>query len=344
MDASAMTQDALISMLKAASPSELEALSEHIRNNHTDDEKQKLLSALLTLLYRAWRDPAEQSQRFNAAQALGLHVLPVHFYSPIPNTAQLPAELWHPRETPGIDWRESSQLDLLAKLANWSPEIAALLAAEKADSDPRRFRFGNDTFALTDAAVLYAMLREFKPARMIEVGCGWSSLIAAEACRKQQTQLIHIEPYPPPLLADHPLLANNRFIAKPVQEVELALFESLRENDILFIDSTHVSRIGSDVNHLYLNVLPRLAPGVFIHIHDIFLPGEYPKDWIEKKRYFWNEQYLVHALIMFTSRFKILLANAFLRERHSSALRNTFPALSRQNGGSLWIRVSHTVG
>ncbi|MBK8266821.1 MAG: class I SAM-dependent methyltransferase [Planctomycetes bacterium] len=141
------------------------------------------------------------------------------------------------------------------------------------------------------------------------------------------------------MLADHPLLSQNRFIAKPVQEIELSLFESLRENDVLFIDTTHVSKIGSDVNHLYFNVLPRLAPGVMIHIHDIFLPGEYPRDWIKNNRYFWNEQYLVHALLLFTSQFEILLANTFLRERHPGEFARAFPALPRQNGGSLWLRV-----
>ncbi len=343
-----------------------EALAALVEEGLDAGEKRQLLEVLVRLLWRVYRDAEGQAARFAAGQAVGLHLLPVHFYSPIPDTAKLPASVWELKETPGIAWREGEQLALLGRLGRWNGELAEMIAAEAgagpgggaageapgsggADGDgpggarafdERAFRFDNPAFAFTDAAVLYAMLRELRPRRMVEVGCGWSSLIASRAIARQEMQLVQIEPYPPAILEGNPHLAPHELMRRPVQEAPLSLFESLEENDILFIDSTHVSRIGSDVNHLMFEVLPRLRHGVVVHIHDIFLPGEYPRAWIERKRWFWNEQYVVRAFVMFNGAFEIMLANAYLRDRHGEALARAFSCLPRQNGGSLWLRRS----
>jgi hypothetical protein len=136
------------------------------------------------------------------------------------------------------------------------------------------------------------------------------------------------------LLAGVPGLA--KLLPFRVQDVPLRLFESLRENDVLFIDSSHVSKTGSDVNFLCLEVLPRLAPGVLVHFHDIFLPGEYPKDWVLERGYSWNEQYLVHALLIDSIGFEVVFASCFAAQRYPHQIRAIFGKPC--SGGSLWLR------
>ena len=138
-------------------------------------------------------------------------------------------------------------------------------------------------------------------------------------------------------LADLPGLAA--VIARPVQEVDLALFERLEPADILFIDSTHVVRTGGDVPFLYLEVLPRLRPGVIVHLHDVFLPREYPQSWLTEHHLFWNEQYLLHAFLLFNAAFEVLFANQYIALRHQAALRDVFPHSPWwDRGGSFWMR------
>jgi hypothetical protein len=151
------------------------------------------------------------------------------------------------------------------------------------------------------------------------------------------TKLICIEPYPGEILRNgFPGLTT--LIERPAQEITLNEFEALGANDILFIDSSHVSKIGSDVNYLYLEILPRLKPGVIVHMHDIFLPQEYPTVWITQKMRFWNEQYLLQAFLAFNSGFEVLLANNYLGRTHRAEMQATFQKSPWRGGGSLWIR------
>ena len=130
-----------------------------------------------------------------------------------------------------------------------------------------------------------------------------------------------------------------RLVQRPIQEVPLADFVALEESDILFIDSTHVVAIGSDVVYECLEILPRLPPGVLVHFHDIFLPNEYPREWIERDRWFWNEQYLVQAFLAFNSKFEVVWGSAFMEARHPEALDVSFNSrVAGQQGGSLWLR------
>jgi hypothetical protein len=123
-----------------------------------------------------------------------------------------------------------------------------------------------------------------------------------------------------------------------VQEVELELFQQLGAGDVLFIDSSHVVKTGGDVNYLYLEVLPRLRPGVVVHVHDIFLPGEYRKDWVTEEFRFWTEQYLLQAFLAFNSEFEVLLCNSYLGRYHRPALQNVFPKAPWWGGGSFWMQ------
>jgi hypothetical protein len=130
----------------------------------------------------------------------------------------------------------------------------------------------------------------------------------------------------------------TRLISSNVQDVPPEEFQRLGQNDVLFIDSSHVSKIGSDVNYIFFEVLPRLASGVIVHVHDIFLPGEFPRHWVTDELRFWNEQYLLRAFLTFNREFEVLLGNAFCAERHADVMRDTFPTSPFLLGGSFWMR------
>jgi hypothetical protein len=172
---------------------------------------------------------------------------------------------------------------------------------------------------------------------MVEVGCGHSSLLSADVNRNYLglgTEITCIEPYPPDFLQE-PLPGISRLISERVEEVGFEPFLALEKGDILFIDSSHVSKTGSDVNFLYLEVIPRLAKGVLIHIHDIFIPQEYPSDWVLGEERSWNEQYLLRAMLMYSNGFRVLFgshcATCFFPELVTSVFGGDY------GGGSFWI-------
>ena len=181
---------------------------------------------------------------------------------------------------------------------------------------------------------------------MIEIGSGYSTLIASQAARANatdghSTQITAIEPNPREFLVN---LAGDRWqlTRSRVEDVPLSVFDELAANDILFIDSSHVVRIGGDVVYEFLEIIPRLPPGVIVHIHDIFLPFEYPRDWVMQRRRFWTEQYLLQALLTCNSEFKVLVANHLLHRDHPELLTRLFSSYSPtgHTPASFWIRRS----
>lgn len=194
---------------------------------------------------------------------------------------------------------------------------------------------------MLDAEFLYAALRHFKPKAMIEVGSGWSSLIAAEVNRthlKSSMSFSCIEPYPRQFLIDG-VDGITQLVRERVEDVELRFFDQLNDGDVLFIDSSHVSKVGSDVNYLFFEVLPRLRPGVMVHIHDIFLPDEYPKVWVIDQGRNWNEQYLLRAFLQFNRSWEVMWTSHFMGTRHTAATQATFPRYPELGGGgSFWLR------
>ena len=271
----------------------------------------------------------------------GFHVTPVHFYQPIPDTQSLPQKLWdHPSELVGIDMNDSVQLDLLL---NRFPKFRGEYEQfpTKPTGQPSRFHLNNDFFDGTDALVAYCMVRHFQPRLIIEVGSGFSSLIAAEAAAKNKSSaLICIEPFPREFLRQR-FPGLHSLIEKKVEDVDLDFFSQLGPGDILFIDSSHTVKIGGDVNYLFLEVLPRLKPGVIVHVHDIFLPFDYRRDWVMDEFRFWTEQYLLQAFLTFNSEFEVLMANSYLGHYHKEDLKTTFPNSPWWGGGSFWMRRRH---
>jgi Methyltransferase domain len=281
----------------------------------------------------------------------GFHVTPVHFYQPIPDTQSLPERLWrHPSELAGIDMNDTMQVDLLRKdFPKFRQEYERF--PTKPTEGQTQFYLGNGLFDGADALVAYCMVRHFHPRLIIEVGSGFSSLLLGQALAKSNSSaLICIEPFPQEFLRQgFPGLGS--LIEKKVQDIDLEFFSQLGSNDVLFIDSSHTVKIGGDVNYLFLEVLPRLRPGVLVHVHDIFLPFEYRRDWVKEEHRFWTEQYLLQAFLTFNSEFEVLMANNYLGQYHKEDLEAVFSTLCRPSsartsvvqsaswgGGSFWMR------
>ena len=285
---------------------------------------------------------------FRIWERKGFHVTPVHFYQPIPNTQNLPEALWDkPSELVGVDMNESTQLDLLRKHFPGFRNEYERFPIEPAGK-LNHLNLNNGLFSGTDALIAYCMVRHFQPRLIVEIGSGFSSLFLGEAAAKNnRSAIICIEPFPREFLRQG-FPGLERLIEKKVEDIDLEFFSQLQSGDILFIDSSHTVKIGGDVNYLFLEVLPRLKPGVIVHIHDIFLPYEYRQDWVTNRFRFWNEQYLLQAFLTFNSEFEVLMANRFLSHRYLGDLKDAFPSLKKLEatfpnsvgwgGGSFWMR------
>lgn len=232
-------------------------------------------------------------------------VAPGHFHSPLSSTVDVARAKANTRghDVLGIDLRADEQRDLVDRmLPMWDEYVAA--------ADGRRFHKDNTLFAVTEAAPYDALLRMRRPKSVIEVGSGFSTAVALDT-REEALPDLHItciEPYPDRLLGLLRTGDRDCFVLRrePVQDTPLNVFGALQAGDFLFIDSTHVSKPGSDVNWLLFEVLPRLPVGVLVHVHDIFWPFEYPEVWLEEGRD-WTEDYLIRAFLMFNEHFAVRL-------------------------------------
>jgi hypothetical protein len=266
-----------------------------------------------------------------------------HFYSPFPaidEIKQIENKLFDniPRQLSGIDLNEQEQISLLEIFETF---YAQMPFKENKIND-LRYYFHNDAYSYSDAIILYCMVRHLHPKQVIEIGSGYSSCVfldTNELFFENEIKCTFIEPYPQTLLSlikDEDKFRIN-LIEKKLQDVELSLFEKLLPGDILFVDSTHVSKINSDVNKLIFQILPSLNEGVYIHFHDIFYPFEYPREWIYQGRA-WNEDYLLRAFLQFNTEFKIVFWNHFLYNTHKEKLIEKMPLSEKNPGGSIWLR------
>lgn len=269
-------------------------------------------------------------------ERLGFVLSPIHFYFPIPFTRDLEQrKVWNRRSSlAGIDWNAEGQKRFVR-------EELGPFATECLWEDPDGYRPDAPTFGYTSAMFAHCVTRWAQPRRIMEVGAGWSTLVfrRAAAMNSQSLRQSAVDPYPPEWLAGK--APGVKIIAKPVQQIPPRAFENLQANDILFIDSSHVINPGSDVNYLYLEILPRLKPGVLVHIHDIQLPWEYPRDYAIRQRWFWNEQYLLQALLQGSREFEILAAGHWLAREESALLESVFPLYTAERygaTGSFWMR------
>lgn len=267
---------------------------------------------------------------------------PGHYYSPVPDPDEVRAReetIFAARaELPGVDLDPAGQLRLVAEL----PYIADAVNFPDEPHPDFRYHYGNDFYAWGDATMLYGMLRHLRSRRVIEVGSGWSSALLLDLrarCLPDLESLTFVEPYSPTL---HDLLRpedrdSATILGVPVQDVPLEEFEQLEAGDLLFIDSSHVAKVGSDVNHLLFEVMPRLAVGVVVHVHDIFSPFEYPAEWVYEGRH-WNEAYLLRAFLAFNDSYRVRLFTSHLAAHHREQVAAALPLWDRNPGGSIYLQ------
>ena len=266
----------------------------------------------------------------------GYHIRPIHYYEPLPDFRSLKVEdIEKARHHPALDFRETEQLSLLSDLTSEYGDELKTFAGQNLPE------FSNGFFSDFDAATYYSLIRRLKPRRVIEIGGGFSTRVANRAVAKNSQEgmdgkLICIEPYPEPRLTDVTL--EIELIQKRVEEIEPSFFRCLEPNDILFIDSSHTVKFGSDVCYEILELLPNLTSGVWVHIHDIFLPDDYPAQWLVNRRLALNEQYLLEAFLAFSSAFTIRLANHWLWQEHLIRASELWPGDKAEDlSSSFWI-------
>jgi len=311
------------------------SIKEKITNNNFDKDSIEAIKKISKLVFSGEEN---RIKVFEEGEKNDIHITPVHFYQPIPDTRKISPNIFDkPLHFAGIDLKEKEQIALIEKFSKYSHELENIPAHQT--SNKHQYYYENEFFGKIDGIIYYSMIREFSPKRIIEVGSGFSTMIASQAAQTNDAKITSIEPYPNKILKSGlPNLDN--LVTDFVQNVELDEFKKLNENDILFIDSSHIVDIGSDVNYLILHVIPELNPGVLIHFHDFFFPYEYHKEWVLKRKLFWNEMYFIWAFLISNYDYDILLSNYYMIRNHFDIFQKSFPFLQKTSGGagSLWIK------
>lgn len=268
---------------------------------------------------------------------------PGHFYSPIVDTNIIKDEMhsiWLDDKTAtiqGIDLNEQEQFELIKAISAYYNEIPF----SENQQPNTRYYFKNNFYSYSDGIVLYGLMRHFKPKRIVEIGSGFSSaamLDTNEIFFNNEIKLTFVEPYAERLfsLLKQPDKQVCTIIEESVQQTSPEIYRTLEAGDFLFIDSSHVAKTGSDVNHIFFNLLPLLKKGVIIHIHDVFFPFEYPKDWVLEGRS-WNEDYFLKAFLMYNPYFKTLLFSDYLHRFYPHVFKE-MPLCYKNTGGNFWMK------
>jgi hypothetical protein len=266
-----------------------------------------------------------------------------HFHSPIPDLSDVTSrrsKIFDRTSSPlSVDLHEALQWELLEKLG---------LALEGFRWDEfgvkdGRYKFGQPMFGPGEAVVFAGLLLAERPRRIVEVGSGWSTalLLDVRDTALPELEVTCIDPYPERLLklTGSPDESGIQLIEERLELSDDSTFESIGPGDILFIDSSHVGKIGSDVLHILFHVLPQLPDNTLIHFHDVPWPFEYWEDWVFNG-WAWNEAYYLHAFLAHNSRYRIYLWPHMLSSRDDARYRRAIPQVQGDPGGSIWIRKS----
>ena len=284
---------------------------------------QKLIRKFCLYTWRFW-------------EKLGIHIVPNHFYWPIQDSRKLDT----------YDFGKTFPLNGISMDVDAMKMRLKNFRQYQAEYKPLHHECGYSSNG--DGAILYSMLRELRPNKIIEVGSGYSTVVMDNALKKNQEedgidrQIISVEPYPKPVLRD--LVANSNVVSlieRRVEQLDESFFQQLCAGDMLFIDTSHVVDIANDVHYLYLRILPQIPVGVVIHIHDIRFPYEYPRDWVLKARKHWAEQYLLHMFLAFNESFEIMFASNYLCQLFRKDMSDTLHGLEEDGDGwpgSFWIK------
>ena len=291
-----------------------------------------------------WRK-CRAARGYSADAAGRFPLLPIgHYYSPIPSYDDLERDqqrifATHKRDLPGIRIDEQRMRDYLDRFAGYCSEFPYT-----EERDPLlRFYLDNPTYSRGDAIVLYSMLRLLTPQRVIEIGSGlstWLMIDINERFFRNGIKLVSVDPYPERmqdgLRGDD--LKHIEILPHRVQDVDLRMFADLEPNDIVFIDSTHVSKCDSDVNRIFFEILPALKPGVLIHFHDTFWPFEYPRQWLLEIGVAWNEAYQMRAFLQYNHVFEIEFFSDYVANFMRAEAEASIPVFLRGPGASIWLR------
>ncbi len=287
-----------------------------------------LSDSLLSLAVRpcAWvlrRVRSEGLIRFPRSSRIleEMGLLPVrdHYYEPYLRASSLHRSLSAPRVLPGLDLCIDAQLELLRSF-EWQDELEEIPMSP----GPIRYGYRNWTFGPVDAGLLYCMVRRFRPSHILEVGCGMSTLLIRHALEQGGLSCEHVcvEPFEQPWLDELPVCV----LRQPIELMDPEkLAGTLGPGDLLFIDSSHVVKPQGDVVFVVQELLPRLAPGVIVHFHDIFTPRDYPPSWVLDARVLWAEQYLLESFLCNNPGWQIILSSNVLAEDHHEALAGALP-------------------
>lgn len=265
-----------------------------------------------------------------------------HYYSPIPLREEILSYIKSrtrpTSDLPDINLNEKNQCELLDEYANFYQD----LPFPEKQTTAHRYYYENSWFSYSDAIFLYGFLRKHVPKRIVEIGSGFSSAVMLDTIDNffsQRPEVTFIEPYPDRLTS---LLRDSdrnqvRLIDKKIQDVPIETFLALESGDLLFIDSSHVVKCGSDLQLLMFEILPQLKPGVFVHFHDIFYPFDYPSEWLFEGRY-WNENYFLRAFLSYNSEWSIQFFNTYAHFKFGDFIKEKMPLCAKNLGGSLYIR------
>ena len=273
---------------------------------------------------------------------IGVFPIRDHYYEPLFDDRHLSKPLNQPRSLPGIDFNVSGQLELLETM-NRADEFTAFVEQQQTDESAASFRFNNVAFEPGDADFLYQAIRHFKPGRFIEIGSGSSTKIARKALAMNTKEggaapkHVCVEPYEQPWLE---AFDGIELVRARVEDCDIDWANALTSGDLLFIDSSHMIRPQGDVLHEYLEILPQLARGVLVHVHDIFSPRDYLDNWVRGDVRFWNEQYLLEAVLGNSARYEVIAALNLLKHDYFAELKRVCPYLEPSNQpGSFYFRV-----
>lgn len=281
----------------------------------------------------------------NTFMSLGVYPIIDHYYEPLITRANLDPAYRQDREVHGIDWHETDQWSLLERF-HWQDELLALPLGPE-DAAPDQYYLRNGYFGPGDADLYYSLIRLLQPKRIVEVGSGHSTRLAVLALQRSASQangttagkMICVEPYRHP---DWFPKLGVEHVEQPIEALGSEFFQNLAANDILFIDSSHMIRPQGDVLFLLQEVLPRLPKGVYIHVHDIFSPLDYPNEWLVERMHFWNEQYFLEAFLAYNKNFEIVASVQFLlkqdRQRAAKLLPRLGERLNDIGATSIWLR------
>ena len=273
-------------------------------------------SSIIMLLFRKFGSH-KLSLSNSILKKIGIFPLTSNYYEPLFNFDNLKKKLNEKRNLPGVKFDVDEQVKSLSQF-NYNEELKNL-----------SFNFNNKFFEAGDAEIYYQTIRYFKPKKIIEIGSGHSSLLAKQAIKNNKkidnvtTKLTCIEPYENRWLEENDI----HVIREKVEEIDIKIFSDLNKNDILFIDSSHVIKPQGDIIKIFLEILPKLKPGVIIHIHDIFSPRDYPENWLKVENRFFNEQYLLEGILDNSSKYKIMLSLNLLKHDFYSEIKKVCPFL-----------------